>query len=813
MSSKNILTILKRFQQRLHGSTIEYDLTAHQNIVSEINKIKSEFKNKSDSQLKNLSQTLIKKAQNDEGLDELLVEAFALVREAVWRVLKLHPFDVQLMGGIVMHWGKLAEMQTGEGKTLAAVFPVYLNAIAGKGAHVLTFNDYLARRDAQWMGPVYQFLGLSVSFVQQGMPIEARQKAYQSDITYLTAKEAGFDFLRDSLCYRQANIVQRDFNYALIDEADSILIDEARVPLIIAGTADDVANYGHPAQLYAMAQNSRELTENIDFDFDEYARSVGLTEHGLKRVEGLLNCGHLYDEENIETLARLNCALHAEYLLHRDKDYIVRHGKVELVDEFTGRVVDKRRWPDGLQAAIEAKENLVIQSTGNSLNSITLQHLLQLYPKISGMTATAQTAAEEFREFYKLHIVVIPPNKPCIRQDQPDVIYQTKQAKRQALIKEIVQVHNTKRPILVGTQSVAESALLAGNLQKQGIKCEVLNAKRDEFEAKIIAQAGRLEAVTISTNMAGRGTDIRLGGADEREKKQVAALGGLYVIGTHKHESRRIDNQLRGRAGRQGDPGSSRFFISLADDILTKYRLKDHLPPPYISDLQAGHLDHPLIEKQVNRIQRIIEGQNLDIKITLSKYSYLTEQQRKIMHQKRQDILRGDSVLDFYQSNAPDKFNQLLAKIGQENLLEICKHITLFHSDKAWSQYLAEINDIREGIYLSRIGGLDPLVEFHKRIIEMFDQSQKELELETIRSFNRLDPQGNSLDLDDMGLKAPSSTWTYLINDNPFEMTFGIKSVGEVGYAIGVGSLWPLIVLDSLLRKFGRKKVKRVPTK
>jgi preprotein translocase subunit SecA len=421
------------------------------------------------------------------------------------------------------------------------------------------------------------------------------------------------------------------------------------------------------------------------------------------------------------------------------------------------------------------------------------------------MTATAQTAAEEFREFYKLHIVVIPPNKPCIRQDQPDMIYQTKQAKHEALVKEIVQVHRTKRPILVGTQSVAESALLAGALQKQGIPCTVLNAKRDEFEANIIAQAGRLGAVTISTNMAGRGTDIRLGGADEHEKKEVAALGGLYVIGTNKHESQRIDNQLRGRAGRQGDPGSSRFFISLADDLLTKYRLTDHLPAPYTADLQDGHLDYPLIKKQVNHIQRIIEGQNLDIKITLGKYSYLTEQQRKIMAQKRNKIVRDDSILDFYQSNASDKFNQLLAKFGQKNLLKICRHVSLFHLDKAWSQYLAEITDIREGIYLNRIGGLDPLVEFHKQIIEMFDQLQKDLVLETLRSFNRLDLQGDSLDLDDMGLKAPSATWTYLINDNPFEMTFAIKSVGEVGYAIGVGSLWPLIVLDSLLRKFGSK--------
>lgn len=807
MPYENIVTQLKRFHQRLNGSTIEYNLTPYQNILSEINRLKAELKNKSNNQLKNISQMLIKRARNDECFDYLLAEAFALVREAVWRVLKLHPFEVQLMGGIVMHQGKLAEMQTGEGKTLTAVFPVYLNALSGKGVHVLTFNDYLARRDAQWMGPVYKFLGLSVGFVQEGMSIEDRQKAYNSDITYLTAKESGFDFLRDSLCYSQANVVHRDFNYAIIDEADSILIDEARVPLIIAGASDGyVADNHNTAQiLYHMAQISRQLAEKIDFDFDEYARNIHLTEDGLKRVEGILNCGNLYDEENIETLARLNCALYAEYLLHLDKDYIVRNGQVELVDEFTGRVADKRRWPDGLQAAIEAKEKLTLQSKGNILNSITLQHFLQLYPKIGGMTATAQTAEEEFREFYKLDIVVIPPNKPCIREDHQDIIYQTKQAKHRALINEIVQVHRTKRPILVGTQSVAESAMLADALQKQGVKCEVLNAKRDEFEAKIIAQAGRLGAVTISTNMAGRGTDIRLGGADENEKKQVAALGGLYVIGTNKHESRRIDYQLRGRAGRQGDPGSSRFFISLEDDLFSKYRLKDRIPSKYVSGLQDGNIDNPLIKKQVNRIQRIIESQNLEIKITLFKYSYLTEQQRKIIFQKRNDILRGDSVLDFYQSNSLDQFKQLMAKIGQEDLLKICKQVSLFHLDKSWSQYLAEITDIREGIYLRRIGGQDPLFEFHKLIVEMFDKLQKDIELETIQSFNRVNLKDNSVDLDNMGLKAPSSTWTYLVNDNPFEIMLGIQLVGDIGYSIGAGSLWPLIVLGSLLKKFGRK--------
>ena len=803
MPFNNAITQLKRFQQRLHGSTTEYDLTPYQNILSEINALKAEFEPKSDQQLKDVSLRLIKRACNNEILDDLLTEAFALVGEAVWRVLKCQPFEVQLIGGIVLHQGKLAEMPTGEGKTLAAVFPVYLNALTAQGVHVLTFNDYLARRDAQWMGPVYNFLGLSVGFVQEGKSIKDRQKAYQADITYLTAKEAGFDYLRDSLGYCRDQLVQRAFNYAVIDEADSILIDEARVPLVIAG-ADDAPD---PAEIvqssYHLAQISRQLVEKTDFDFDQYARTVYLTENGARHVEGLLNCGDLYAEDNVEILAQVNCALYAEHLLQRDVDYIVRNGTVELVDEFTGRVADKRRWPDGLQAAIEAKENLTIRSKGHILNSISLQHFLRLYPKISGMTATAQPAEAEFRTFYNLQIVVIPPHKPCIRQDHQDIIYRTKQAKYQALIKEIVQVHQSKRPLLVGTRSVDESAMLAEALQEQGVACEVLNAKRDEFEANIIAQAGKPGAVTISTNMAGRGTDIRLGGADETEKKQVAALGGLYVIGSNRHDSRRIDDQLRGRAGRQGDQGSSRFFISLEDDLFAKYHLADLLHADNIFDQRGDEIDHPQVKKQVNRLQRIIEGQNLEIKKTLVKYSFLIEQQRKIIFQKRADILQGHTILDFFQSNSPTQFEQLRATLGQEKLLKTCQQVYLFHLDKAWSRYLAEIADIREGIYLTRIGGLDPLFEFHKQAIAMFDELLKNTDDEAIQSFNRL--KKHSVDLNEAGIKAPSSTWTYLVNDNPFEDMLELKLIRDIGLSIGAGLMWPLIALYPLIRKLGRK--------
>ena len=691
-------------------------------------------------------------------------------------------------------------MQTGEGKTLTAVFPAYLNGLSGKGIHVLTFNDYLARRDALWMGSVYNFLGLSVGFVQEGMRIEDRQKAYRADITYLTAKESGFDFLRDSLCYSYENIVHRAFHYAIIDEADSILIDEARIPLIIAEASDDAL-----ASTYRMARIARQLIEKSDFEFDEYARNIHLTDNGLKRAEGLLNCHNLYDKENIELLTRLNCAIHAEYLLRRDVDYIVRNDKIDLVDEFTGRVADKRRWPDGLQAALEAKENIVIQSKGSILNSITLQHFIQLYPRICGMTATARAAEEEFRQFYDLRIVVIPPNEPCVRKDHQDMIYRSKKAKHEALINEIVRVHNTKRPILVGMRSVEESATLAEALQKQNVRCTVLNAKRDEFEAKIVAQAGKLGAVTISTNMAGRGTDIRLGGADEDEKKQVAALGGLYVIGTNKHESQRIDKQLKGRAGRQGDPGSSRFFISLEDDLFIKYRLKNLISSRYYIDPEASQIDHPIVKKEINRVQRIIEGQNLEIKKTLCKYSALIEKQRKIMFQKRKDGLLGDNVLDFYQSNSPHRFNRFISTIGQERLQNLCKHITLIHLDKSWSQYLAEMNDIREGIHLNRIGGLDPLFEFQKMSIDIFDKLHEDIGHDTIQTFNKITIKDNDIHLDDVGLKAPSATWTYLINDNPFQSMLSVRLMRSMGLSIGAGIYGPLMAVYLLIKKLWKK--------
>ena len=803
MSYKQIITNLKRYHQRLNGSTVEYELSFYQNYLQDIKRLSLFLEKKSDEQIKKDSLELINKAAENIDPHKLLIEAYAIVIEAIERILKLHTFDIQVTGGIAMHFGKMIEMQTGEGKTLTAVFPAYLNALSGKGVHVLTFNDYLAKRDADWMSPVYNFLGLSVGYIREGMSIEQRRKAYNSNITYLTAKESGFDYLRDSLCYNSRDIVHRPFNFALVDEADSIMIDEARIPLIIAGTSDEYID-----NVNNMSQLAKHLIENEDFEFDKNARNIHLTEEGIKRVEDIFSVKNLFDEENTVKLTRLNSALHAEHLLHRDIDYIIRNGKVELVDEFTGRVADKRRWPDGLQAAIEAKENIPVQSGGKILNSVTMQHFLQLYPKICGMTATAIAAEREFKEFYNLDIVVFPPNKQCIRKDYRDVLFRTKTAKRKALIQEMIKEYNTGRPILIGTRSIEESAELSRDLLNRGIQCNVLNAKNDELEAVIIAQAGKPGAITISTNMAGRGTDIKLGGVNEDEKKNIAALGGLYVIGTNRHESRRIDNQLRGRSGRQGDPGSSRFFISMEDDLFIRYNLIELLPSDYMFNEGCEKIEDPVVIKEIERVQRIIEGQNLEIKKTLYKYSVLIEQQRKIIYAKRNDILNKDSFIEFFKESSPEQFNLLSQNIGKTRVKEICRRIFLLQIDNEWSHYLAQIADIKEGIHLLRLGGQDPIFTFRKQSIELFEHVITNIDLSTIQSFNKLKIKNNDVDLNDTSIKAPSSTWTYLINDNPFENMMGIQLIGNMNLSIGAGVYGYLFVIYALLKKLHSKRKK-----
>ncbi|HEY8348957.1 MAG TPA: accessory Sec system translocase SecA2, partial [Clostridia bacterium] len=580
------------------------DLGCARKLLAQINSM--DLSGYDDQGLRNMSAELRHRANSGAKPEDLLVQAFALVREAAARTLGMRPFDVQMLAGIALHYGALVEMQTGEGKTLAATAPVYLNSLYGKGVHVLTFNDYLAKRDALWMGPLYDFLGVRACYIQEGMSADLRRKAYASDITYLTAKESGFDYLRSFLAMSPYDLVQRPFNYAIVDEADSILIDEARIPLVIAGKVEKA----HGIDPVRMAEVIGGLVPGKDYDLDEYERNVYLTEEGVNEIERIFGCGNLYDEKKLQLLVDVNNALHARALLKKDVDYIVRNNRIELVDEFTGRVADSRQWPYGLQEAIEAKEGIYSGTKGQIIASITMQHFIRLYPRLAGMTGTARSAAEEFMEFYGLNVAVIPTNRECIRIDHPDVIYTHQEAKIDAVVNEVKNVHSTGRPILIGTRSVQESELLAERLRSIGIHCSVLNAKNDELEAAIIAKAGMPGAVTVSTNMAGRGTDIKLGGEHEEEHDRVAALGGLYVIGTNKHESRRIDDQLRGRAGRQGDPGSSRFFISLEDDLMKQYKLKELIPKRLYPEKSSGPIRSRVIARETARAQRIIEGQN-----------------------------------------------------------------------------------------------------------------------------------------------------------------------------------------------------------
>ncbi|MCU0914020.1 MAG: accessory Sec system translocase SecA2 [Planctomycetes bacterium] len=752
---------LRQVFHRFQGRLIEFDLAPYRKLLARIDAHGENIGKLADSRLQELSGELRARARAGTNLEELLVEAFALGREVSRRVLGMRHFDVQVYGGIALHQGKLVEMQTGEGKTLAAVLPAYLNALTGRGVHVLTFNDYLARRDAQWMGPVYQFLGLSVGLIQEGMTPRDRRQAYACDLTYATAKEAGFDYLRDHLCRNSDDLAHRPFHYAIVDEADSILIDEARIPLVIAGNTEEVI-----VDPYALAELVRRLRSGVDYDTDENARNAYLTDAGLDRAEKALGCHNL--PENMLLLGQLYQALHAEVLLSRDVDYIVRQGKVEIVDEFTGRVVENRHWPHGLQAAVEAKEGLAIQAEGLIRGSITLIHFAQLYPKLAGMTATAQAAAEEFTQFYRLPVVVIPPNRPSIRGDAPDLVFVTKEAKRRALVEEITTVRATGRPILVGTTSVAESEELAAALGRKGVTCQILNAKNDELEAEIVAQAGAPRAVTISTNMAGRGTDIRLGGQAGQYHDEVAALGGLYVIGTNRHESRRVDDQLRGRAARQGDPGSSRFFVSLQDDLFQRFGIDESLARDTDARAADRPLDSPEVTAEIAHVQRVIEGQNLEIRKTLWKYSYVVDHQRQVIHARRQNLLTGQASRSLLRERAPERYQQLLLQFGPAVLDKVERQLTLYHIDRCWSEHLDYVAHIRDGIHLMTPADRSPLDTFHVTVGRAFRDLLTSTDDAIVETFFAVEVTADGIDMEKAGLKGPSSTWTYLINDHPF---------------------------------------------
>ena len=751
---------LKRLTQRMGNGSVDRGFKQYEDRLEAVSALEPQMKQASDAQLQELARVFKRRARDGEPLEQLLVQVFALVREVAFRTIGLRPFDVQVIGGIGLHERKIVQMQTGEGKTLAAVSPVVLRALGGRGVHVLTFNDYLARRDAQWMGPIYRFLALDVGSVQQGMDLTERRDAYQADVTYLTAKEAGFDFLRDGLVYEAADLVQRPFHMAVVDEADSILIDEARVPLVIAGATDP--HQGLAAQMRTVVAR---LKLGTHYATDEYQRNVYLTEEGINRAEQLLGCGDLYTPANLQSLTELNMALHAEALMRRDVDYIVRRDRIEMVDDFTGRVVEDRHWPDGLQAAIEAKEGVRRSQEGRVLGSITLQHFLRHYPHLSGMTATAEPAADELYLFYGLDLLVVPPNRPCVRVDHSDLIFTHRAAKRDAPVTEVDAVHREGRPILVGTLTVEESEGLAADLRAAGIPCNVLNAKRDAEEARVVAEAGTPGAVTISTNMAGRGTDIRLGGSEGEDYARVAALGGLYVIGTNCHESRRIDDQLRGRSRRQGDPGMSRFFISLEDDLMERYGIDDLLARRWQGAPQTGPLDDPVVRGEVARVQRIIEGQNYDIRRTLWRYSHFVEQQRRFVGERRAQVLRGKDLSGVLQERHPETYDRTRRVLGESALKDLERRLTLHAIDDCWSEHLATVTEIRDGIHLARLGGLSPINEFIKKAAASFEEAQSSIDDRVAGRFSALEITSHGVEFEALGLRGPSSTWTYLVND------------------------------------------------
>ncbi|HEY7302884.1 MAG TPA: accessory Sec system translocase SecA2 [Bryobacteraceae bacterium] len=671
-----------------------------------------------------------------------VVEIFAIAAVVAERVLGLRMFDVQMLGALALQRGQIAEMQTGEGKTLAAIPAIIRYALKGRGVHVLTANDYLASRDATWMGGIYDWFGLSVAHISQKMAAEWRRAAYLCDVTYATANEVGFDYLRDGLARSAGELVQRPLAFAVIDEADSILIDEARIPLVIAGGVPEDSELA-----YRVDTVVTRLRPYAHYFPDEFARNVRLTDAGIRQVEGALGCGSLFDEQNLHVLTAVQDALHAHALLRRNVDYVVKNGSIELVDEFKGRIAQQRRWPAGLQSAIEAKERVALKKQGRILGSITIQALAGMYEQICGMTGTAATQAEEFSKVYKLPVTVIPTNRPVIRKDLPDIVYADKDARNTALVEEIRKVYRTARPILVGTASVEESELLGRRLQIAGVPHSVLNARNDEQEAEIIAQAGALGAVTISTNMAGRGTDILLGGNPPKERERVLELGGLYVIGTTRHEARRIDNQLRGRAGRQGDPGTSRFFISFADDLLVRF----------------GIHNNPDIES----VQRTAESQNLEIRGLLWKYESVIEHHRREVYELRREVLLSPDWS--IASLLPEQqYSELLQAAGEETVKRAGRHLALAMIDDLWADYLANVAELRGGIHWVSWGGRDPLYEFLTAEREIYADFHRCLAEEIAEAFAGAEIRDGEIHLRNAERFERGATWTYLTTDQPF---------------------------------------------
>jgi preprotein translocase subunit SecA len=779
---------------RMRGSAVALDMSPFDAPLDAIQRASLEVGGFTDRQLRDEALSVKAAVLAGAPLQDVRHRFFALAREAAWRAIGQRPYDEQVIAALALGLGAIVEMQTGEGKTLAGVMPAALHALPGRGVHVLTFNDYLARRDAEWMTPIYAALGLTVGFVQQGMAHADRRRAYLADVTYVTAKEAGFDHLRDLLVTTPAATVHRGFHVALVDEADSLLIDEARVPLVIAGAAA-----GEDAPTTLLAEIVSGLTPGLHFDLDEYARNVELTDAGIEHVERRLARGSLHGPANLALLSQLNCALHARALLHRDVDYIVRAGRIEIVDEFTGRVVDDRHWPDGLQAALEAKEGLTRRESGRILASISLQRFLRGYAHLCGMTGTARDAAEELHATYDTPVVVVPPHRPVLRIDRPDEVFPHRDAKERAVVDEIRRAHESGRPVLVGTRTVVESERLARLLSATGIGCRVLNARNDAEEAGIVAGAGAVGAVTIATNMAGRGTDIKLGGADASQHARVAALGGLYVIGTNRHDSRRIDLQLRGRAGRQGDPGESRFFLSLEDDLLERYGVRRTLPPA-------------ALRREVARIQRIIEGQDYEIRKTLARYASTIEDQHHAHCARRTALLDGEAP-DVWHS-APEKRAALVAAAGEAAVQDAERAVTLFHMDRRWSEHLGLCADLREGIHLVRLGGQDPLTRFNSEVRQAYLHLEPAIDEDVLLSLDHVTAAGGTVDLSGVGITAPASTWTYLVNDDPFKEQVMLSLMGPGGTTVAMYSaavLGPLLLAWGVVERFRKRASRRPP--
>ena len=760
---RRLLSGLVQFVSRLRNGIQVFNSDLDK-FVEEVNTLQQTLRDYDDARIRQIAEC----AAEDFDLRQL----FAAVREASDRTLKLRPYDVQVMAARALFDGRCIEMQTGEGKTLAAAVAVCVKALTGSRCHVLTFNDYLAERDADWMKPLYEFFSLTVGHVIQETSRPERRAAYRSDITYITAREAGFDYLRDQLACQVDDIVQDAYPFAIVDEADSILIDEARIPLVIAAETE-----ADGTDLQAYSRLVRELQPQ-HYSITSSGRNVSLTEEGILYVERRLGIDELHTEEYGPVLSRLNVALQAQALLNRDIDYIVRGDQLELIDEFTGRVAHNRKWPGGLQAALEAKEGLEIQPQGQILNSITLQHYMQFYDQLAGMTGTAAPAAEEFLQLYNLQVVIIPTHRECVRRDQQDRIFRTSEERVEALVEEILQQHRRSRPVLVGTGSVEESEELAERLGQHGLACRVLNAANDHLEAEIISEAGAPGALTISTNMAGRGTDICPGGSDGVHREQVLEAGGLYVIGTNRHESRRIDNQLRGRSGRQGDPGESRFFISLDDDLIRRHGIADLLDSSNSSE-EPEVKDRRTAEK-ISFVQRVIEGESLEIRRTLRVYSELLDIQRCRISEDRMNLLTRKKSPNALRVQDPAFFQSLVAKFGESVVLESERQATLIHIDWCWSEHLARAGEIRHGIHLASYGGMNPYDVFNRQMRMEFDSFLSEVQSRVVQSLQKAEWSETGIDLEAEGLRAPSSTWTFMINDNPRGTVLNILLRGVV---------------------------------